>query len=202
LRSRAAASVLEGEGFSKVYNMDGGIRAWEGIMAGGAPEAGMAYFETSVRLDELIGLAWKLEDGSRKFYTLLSGFMDDADARQLFEELTRAEEGHKLALIRLFTEVTGSKPDDLFPQSVLSADMTDDVMEGGIFLEKAWKWAQGKDVQAIIEFSITLETNAYDLYIKMARAHENDQSQKIFDMLALDEQKHLAKLAALLEEKL
>ena len=202
MRSSAAASVLQGEHFSEVYTMDGGIKAWEGIMAGGAPEAGMAYFEKSARSDELIGLAWKLEDGSRKFYTLLSDLMDDADARQLFEELTRAEESHKLALIRLFTEVTGSKPDDLFPQSVLSADMPDDVMEGGILLEQAWKWAQGKDVQTILEFSITLETNAYDLYIKMARARENDQSQKIFDMLALDEKKHLAKLVDLLEKKL
>lgn len=201
-RSRAAAAVLAGEGFPKIYNMDGGIRAWNGFIAEGVPDAGMAYFGSATGPDELIGLAWKLENGSRKFYILLCDLIDDDDARYLFEKLEQAEERHESALTQLFTEVTGSKPDDLFPESVLSADMPDDIMEGGIRLEQARQWARGKDVQEILEFSMSLETNAYDLYIKMARTRDNDQSQRIFDMLARDEQNHLAQLAGLLEEKL
>lgn len=201
-RSRAAAAVLEGEGFSKIYNMDGGIRAWNGLIAEGVPNSGMAYFGSATGSDELIGLAWKLEHGSRKFYTFLGDLINDDDARHLFRKLERAEEHHASALIQLFTEVTGSEPDDLFPKSVLSADIPEDIMEGGILLDEARHWAQGKDVREILEFSMSLETNAYDLYIKMARTRDNAQSQRIFNMLARDEQKHLAQLAALLEEKL
>lgn len=202
VRSRAAAAVLEGEGLSEVYSMDGGIRAWRGLLAEGAPDAGRAYFDNASGSDELIGLAWKLENGSRKFYALLADLINDDGARELFEKLARAEAQHETALVRLFTEVTGSEPDELFPQSVLSADLPEDVIEGGILLEKAWQWAQGRDVRDILEFSIALETSAYDLYVKMARTGDHDQSQKIFNLLARDEQKHLKQFAALLEQKL
>ena len=44
MRSRSAATYLLGAGLKNVYNMEGGIRAWNGMVARGLPEAGMAYF--------------------------------------------------------------------------------------------------------------------------------------------------------------
>ena len=44
--------------------MEGGIRAWKGLVAEGIPEAGMAYFSPATRPEEMIALAWLLEDGS------------------------------------------------------------------------------------------------------------------------------------------
>jgi len=38
-----------GEGFENVFSMEGGIRAWEGLVAEGSPEAGMAYFTAGGR---------------------------------------------------------------------------------------------------------------------------------------------------------
>ena len=39
-RSRSAAQLLDGH-FSKVYNLKGGIRAWAGLEATGAPDYGL-----------------------------------------------------------------------------------------------------------------------------------------------------------------
>jgi hypothetical protein len=55
--------------------MQGGINAWKGLVARGAPESGMAYFSPATKPEELIALAWLLGDGSRKFYDAMEGRM-------------------------------------------------------------------------------------------------------------------------------
>ena len=61
--------------------MEGGISAWEGLTAEGPPEFGMAYFDGSEKPEELVALAWILEDGSRKFYSALLSLFDDQEAQ-------------------------------------------------------------------------------------------------------------------------
>ena len=52
--------------------MSGGINAWNGLVAGGAYESGMAYFSAASRAEELISLSWALEEGNRFFYERVS----------------------------------------------------------------------------------------------------------------------------------
>ena len=61
MRSRSAATFLLGTGLKNVYNMEGGIRAWKGMVAHGLPEAGMAYFSPAANREEMVDLAWALE---------------------------------------------------------------------------------------------------------------------------------------------
>ena len=75
--------------------MQGGIRAWEGLVAEGPPEAGMAYFGEAAKPEELAMLAWMLEEGSRQFYLRLDEFLKDEDARHLFQSLAKAEESSR-----------------------------------------------------------------------------------------------------------
>ncbi len=73
--------------------MEGGIRAWQGMVAHGIPEAGMAYFSPAANAEELVGLAWSLEEGSKIFYQgVAEHFADDSEAHKLFTWLvnTRA----------------------------------------------------------------------------------------------------------------
>jgi hypothetical protein len=74
---------LAGEGFENVYSMEGGFRAWEGLIAEGAPEAGMAYFTAGGGPEEFIALAWVLEEGSRSF-TGVPALVADEEAKKLF----------------------------------------------------------------------------------------------------------------------
>jgi len=54
----------------------------------------------------------------------------------------------------------------------------------------------------ILELAISLETNSYDLYIKMERQIEDKNSKQVFVLLSREEKEHLARLAALLDKKL
>jgi len=198
VRSRAAASILHDAGFKEAYNMEGGINAWHGGVAEGPPEAGMAYFSAAVSTEELIALSWMLEDGNRRFYSDVTDLLSDKEAIKLFGELATAEEHHKSSLLNTYLEITGKQEDTDFPASVIGEKPDKDVMEGGMSVSEALKWASGKDLRDILELSISLETNAYDLYIKMARKAGDDKSIKVFSTLAEEERHHLNRLSTLL----
>ena len=195
MRSRAAAAILSDAGFTNVLNMQGGIRAWEGLVAAGPPEAGMSYFGDAARPDELAMLAWMLEEGSRQFYQRLNEFLKDEEALHLFQSLAKAEESHEKTLAELYKTFSGGR--DL--EQGLPAEK-DAFMEGGVRVDESLLWARDKELHPVLEFAIALETNAYDLYIKMGRRFEGD-ARKVFSLLGDEEQKHLGRLAALLEKK-
>ncbi len=181
--------------------MSGGINAWEGLTAEGAPESGMVYFPDSARPEELIAVAWKLEEGSRKFYSAIPSLISDSETIRLFADLEKAEEHHKASLAHLYKELFPAGDGDSI-ESVLSSDSADDIMEGGINVADAVKWAEGKQSRELLEFSISAEANAYDLYIKLERKLEDSRSRKIFAHLSGEEKHHLERMAALLEKKI
>ena len=181
--------------------MEGGIRAWKGFVAAGVPESGMAYFPPATGPEELIGLAWLLEDGSRKFYSGLNSILQDQEAADLLKELVTAEERHQASLRGLYHEVSGGKPDAGFPGSVISPGTQGDVMEGGVSVSETLKWAGTKKVTEILEMSVSLETNSYDLYLKMKRQMKDRRSAQVFDLLSGEEKDHLKRLSLLLEKR-
>jgi rubrerythrin len=193
--------VLVDNGFSEVFNMSGGIREWEGLSAQGVPESGMAFFSPASNPEELIGLAWTLEEGSRRFYSLLSGALDDAESRKLFLDLAAAENHHKTSLINLYRMLSGREPAADFPQGIIQMEVPGDIMEGGMRISKAMEWLKGKGSDVALELAISLEANAYDLSVKMSRRMEDEKSRKVFDVLAAEEKTHLEKLGKLLERK-
>ncbi|MBI5848046.1 MAG: hypothetical protein HZB31_08885 [Nitrospirae bacterium] len=195
MRSRAAAAILSDSGFNTAFTMQGGIRAWEGLVAAGPPEAGMAYFGDAVKPDELAMLAWILEEGSRTFYLRLDEFLHDDEARHLFQSLAKAEESHEKTLAELYKTFSGGSA----LKEKLPAQKNE-FMEGGVRVDESLLWARDKDVTSILEFAISLETNSYDLYIKMGRRFEGD-ARKVFSLLGNEEKKHLERLAGLLEKK-
>jgi rubrerythrin len=199
VRSRAAAAVLAREGFKEMHSMEGGIRAWKGLRATGAPDAGMAYFERAKKPEELIALAWMLEDGSCKFYKEMGIKEKSPRGGPLFQELSGDEDKHKSSLFGIYQRLSGKKSDPGFPRSLVSLETGDDYLEGGIELKKAVEWSRGKELKDILEFSISLEANAVDLYIKMERKVEGKEAREVFLALSNQERNHLKRLSAALE---
>jgi rubrerythrin len=197
VRSRAAASILTGAGFEEVHSMQGGIKVWEGFVAEGIPEAGMAYFSPATQPEEMIALAWLLEDGSSKFYEALAKMIEDQEAKGLFENLKRSEENHKTTLWKMYEDVSGKPPTPEFPNKVISVEPRGDVMEGGMLVSEALKWTNGRTLKEILELSISLETNSYDLYLKMERKVEDRNSKQVFKTLSEEEKDHLERLTSL-----
>jgi rubrerythrin len=202
LRSRAAAATLSGAGFKGVYSMEGGIRAWEGVVAEGAPQSGMAYFSPATKPEELIALAWYLEDGSRKFYSGVAASLSEDEAKDLYLQLAKAEEHHRASLLKLYKEFPGGVSDMEFPESVLPRGEEGDVMEGGMRVSEALQWAKGKKMTDILELSLSLEANAYDLYLKMERQMKDQRSAQVFEVLSGEEKQHLEWLGSLLEKRI
>jgi rubrerythrin len=181
--------------------MEGGIRAWQGMVAHGVPEAGMAYFSPASNAEELVGLAWSLEEGSKMFYQgVAEHFADDSEARQLFTWLVKAEEHHEEHLLETYQALSGKKPDFTKLRDKFSDSISGKIMEGGIPVQDALNWVRDKGVTESLELAIALEANAYDLYVKMSRKIEDDQAGQIFEKLAEEEQMHLERLAGLLDK--
>ncbi len=201
MRSRAAAAALSGAGFKDVVSMEGGINAWRGLVAEGAPEAGMAYFSAAAKTEELIGLAWLLENGSRRFYSEVTISSEDKETKDLLKELSVAEEHHQASLFKLYRELSGVISDAGFPGSVIPSKVEDDFLEGGMRLSEALEWAKKKRLTEILELSISLEANSFDLYVKMKRQMKDPRSTQVFDLLSVEEKHHLEKLSSLLEKR-
>jgi len=182
--------------------MEGGMNAWEGLIAEGPPDAGMVYFRGSEKPEELIALAWILENGSKNFYTALSDFFRDKDSAHLFQNLSAAEEHHKESLINVYRQILGREPAEGFPGGVLSTEETGDVMEGGMRVSEGIDWVKRHTLNAALELCISNETNSYDLYIKMTRQLKESNVHLIFETLASEEKAHLDKLTALREKNL
>lgn len=202
MRSRSAATLLLGSGLKNVYSMEGGIRAWKGLVAHGLPEAGMAYFSPAADAEEIVGLAWSLEEGSKFFYQgMAEHFSEDKEAQEMFNWLVSAEKNHEKHLLETYETMTGNKPDFIKLRDKFSDSLAGAVMEGGVAVKEALAWAKDKGVSESLELAIAMEVNAYDLYIKMSRSIEDKQAQKIFEKLSEEEQAHLEKLAKLLDKR-
>jgi len=177
--------------------MKGGIRAWDGFVAEGIPEAGIAYFSPATRPQEMIALAWHLEDGTCKFYESLANTMENQEARGVFHNLKRSEENHKTTLWKMYEEISGRTSSSEFPAMEMSEKPAGDVMEGGMVISEALRWSEGKSLREILELSVSLETNSYDLYLKMEQKVEDGNSKQVFKTLSEEEKKHLNQLTSL-----
>jgi rhodanese-related sulfurtransferase/rubrerythrin len=188
-RSGAGTSILLGAGLKTVFNMVGGMNAWNGLVAEGPPEAGMALFQGADSPEALIALAWSLEEGSRRFY-----------AAALFSALEGDERHHEAALLALYRETTGNAGAMELPAALLPG-APGALMEGGVKVEEAIAWTRGKGPDDVLDMGIALESHALDLYLRMERTLAAEGARRVFRTLAGEEQAHLARMTKLLESR-
>ncbi len=193
-RSRSAAANLIHAGFERVYVMDGGIRAWEGITAEGDPASQLAYFSSARNAVEYLALAWLLEDGSRAFYAAAAEQLEDVAESSFLRQMVAAEDHHKATLAAAYRELTGELPGKTFPRPILESPPEEQYVEGGLALSDVLAWLKGKPATAIIEFAIGMEANAYDHYLLLRRKIDNETARGIFSILADEERNHLRTL--------
>lgn len=161
----------------------------------------MAYFPSSARVEELIALAWLLEEGSRRFYSAAAKALSDQEAASLFQGLAGAEESHEKTLLSLFQDISGDRGVPKIPDELFSGIVPGEVMEGGMRVEEALEWIRGKGVSEILDLTMALETYAYDLYLKMERTLTDGHARRVFRVLAEEEAKHLESMAAIIGKR-
>jgi len=195
-RSRAAAALLLGEGFSKVYNIAGGITAWNGRVATGSYDEGLFLLKGRETVEELVSLALALEEGSRMFYASVAELTFDAEAKNVLNTIAEAEVKHKINILEAYKLITGED----FAGDILNREPLKGVMESGVRIEDAISFLkeQGKTLLDILEVSMQMETNAIDLYMKILRKIEDANAKKVFDIIVEEEKHHLSRLGQLL----
>ncbi|KIH76083.1 Rhodanese-related sulfurtransferase [Geoalkalibacter ferrihydriticus] len=198
-RSRAAAATLIQGGFHRAYNMDGGIRAWQGAVVEGDPAAQRVRFSSEQTPVQHLALAWMLEEGSRAFYAAAAEMIDELEAAHFMRRMAAVEADHKAALAAAFLELTGNMPEEDFPRSVVGEAADEVYVEGGLLLSEVLIWLQDKSPEAIVEFAMGMEANAYDHYLLLRVDLKEEKSRELFSRLAEEEQSHLRALTERLE---
>jgi rhodanese-related sulfurtransferase/rubrerythrin len=202
-RSRAGASILQDAGFSEPFNLKGGFNAWNGLLAEGPPETGMAYFSGIEEPGDILSLAWALEEGSRRFYREMADITKDPEAKKVYDTLKEVEKKHQKYVTDLYYEITENVPDTAAPfyTKHLSENEMEQLMEGQMKLGEVLAWARQHSLKEVLEYSISLEAKLYDLYFRMKGKYTEPTINKIYSTLAAEEKNHLDAFIDLLEKK-
>jgi rubrerythrin len=75
-------------------------------------------------------------------------------------------------------------------------------MEGGVSISASLDWVRGKKLTEVLELAMSLETNSYDLYIKMGRRGSDAKAKELFSLLSTAEKEHLERISGFLDRKL
>jgi len=125
----------------------------------------------------------------------------DEETKKLFRDLTTAEEHHKASLVNLYKTFAGKGTRTGFPRIDYHRRSNRRYHGRRNAPQRGPEMGKGQKPDAIFELSMALETNSYDLYIKMSRQMKDEKSRQVFDQLSKEEKKHLESLAGFFEKK-
>lgn len=199
-RSKMAAQLLLHQGFRDVSYLLGGIEAWEQPTAAGPREFHFQFIRGDESPEEMITLGLQLEEGLRRFHLAVLAKADDKELGELLVQLAKAEEKHKLTLLGLVD--TEASRESLAKSVAAEAKL--DLMEGGMEIDAFMEQNEAflHTVSGYLELAMMIETQALDLYLRMADASLNSATRQVLLRVADEEKGHLAALGRLLEEKM
>ena len=199
-RSRVAAQLLSGYGFKEVYNLKGGIKAWQGLKAAGPKELNLDMVRGDETATEIAALAYDMEDCVQIFYLEMRDRAQDQEVRGLFTKLASIEEKHKRTILELSARVDPPGKG----RGTTGADRSQLILEGGFDMAEFMEQNEPnmKTVPEVIELAMMLETQALDLYLRFAHKSVKTETKDVLFRIAQEEKDHLAALGILLEEKI
>jgi rhodanese-related sulfurtransferase len=199
-RSRMAAQLLANQDFRQVYYLEGGMEAWEGPAAEGPREFHLQFIRGDEAVQEVIALSYKMERGLKAFHETVRSKAKDPELIELLGHLVKAEESHMKRLLAVSLK-WGMDPDEIqtFEENVEAT-----VMEGGIdissFLAKNESFLQS--VAGVVDVAMMVETQALDLYLRMAVESNDAATKEVLFEIAEEEKGHLRALGRVLEDHL
>jgi rhodanese-related sulfurtransferase/rubrerythrin len=192
-RSRMAAQFLAHQGFPRVFNLVGGIHAWEGRPAEGPSEFHLRFVRGNETPEEMLALAYEMEKGLQRFHQRMRDRTENPELAELLGHLSRAEAAHIRRLVELGFQVTHEAQS---PETM--------IMEGGIdgeeFLARNERFLQ--TLAGVIDVAMMIETQALDLYLRMAEESRRPETREKLFHIAEEEKAHLAALGRWLENHL
>lgn len=192
-RSRVAAQLLAGKGFDKVFNLSGGIKAWNGWKGFGDYEQGLDLFMNAENLQEILEIAYVMEKALGDFYATMANSVKAPKAADLFTRLASVENKHSDAVAERLRAVSGNAP--------LPYVGPDAAPESGLTTEE-YMHRLGTDVESprdVVDFAMALEAQAMDLYARAAENAPDAASREALERMSQEERGHLKHLAVLMD---
>ena len=190
--------MMAGKGFNNLYNMSGGIKAWNSNIAIGPEDMGLELFSGSESPEEVLIVAYSLEDGLRDFYLSMVDRISNQDVKNLFQKLSDIEINHKKRVFEAYTELTGStEPIDVFENNMVAP-----AVEGGLSTDEYIDLFH-PDLESevdVISLAMSIEAQALDLYQRTADYAADPKSKTVLDQIAREETEHLAQLGQLMQD--
>ena len=187
--ARAAQFVAQEAGLPRVYNVQGGIMAWQGETLPDFPK--IRAVDTDGPLPRTLEAMINLEKGALRLYEALSRYFADGPLEKTIERLTESEEDHARALHDLLGKHSETP---LEPFESLFARLEGDLLESGDtfddILERANAVAKHGS-PALLELALDMEYKAYDLYRNLADRADSPVLTPILLDLAHQERGHI-----------
>lgn len=199
-RSMAAAIALCGLGFKDVSSLEGGILNWRHEAIPGVPEARPELITKAADVKDVLMLATKLERGSRNFYLAAKKKATPRGARETFQMLASAEDGHMQRLRERAVTMLGEGASP--PLEKLKQELKVEHMEGAVRISPALaKVDKGfSNEMEALEMALQKEYMSYDFYKRTSVLVNNQHATVLLHELALQERNHAHILLRLLSE--
>jgi rubrerythrin len=202
VRSRAAVRILKERGFKEVYNLKGGMMAWEEIEApevAGSADRGINLIKGNETPNEIVAMAYGMEKGQECYYSTMVELLEDTEVSRLLKELAEEEKNHQQKIFILYQNLDPSVTN----RQKFEARLVSDAMEGGFmveeFIEKNRSGRQS--VLNVLNVSMMLEAQALDLYMRYSDRCVSENAKETLFYLAEQEKQHLNRIGSLIEDK-
>jgi sulfur-carrier protein adenylyltransferase/sulfurtransferase len=195
-----AAQLLSGQGFEEIYNLKGGMQAWQGLTAKGAEELNLDLITGEESPVRMIIIAYGLEEALEHFYLKMIDREVNREINALLKTLWAVEERHKKILGEHYQRIKTTEDQDL----LMSGHPSGEILEGGFLFSEFLQKNEGflKTSGAVLELAMMIETQALDLYLRFGRKMAQESTREILFQIAEEEKAHLAALGKLLDDKL
>ncbi len=189
-RSRGAAIFTGSRPYvaGTVFNMVGGIAAWDGHLLPDRPN--LKVFDFSGTDQEVLLRAMDLERGAERFYTAIRQCYSSIPWAHSLASLANAEEAHARMIYRFWAE--GQTAPSSF--ETVYASLAGDIVEGGYssaVLVAKLEAQPFEPCRATLEMALTIEYSAYDLYRNMAHRFQGLAMEQVFLSIAEAEKAHM-----------
>ncbi|MBU1568490.1 MAG: hypothetical protein KJ630_23045 [Proteobacteria bacterium] len=185
--------MLAGKGFEKIYNLSGGIKAWDKEVAVGSEDTGLHLFDRVLSGEEAITIGFGLEMGLRDFYLAMQKRVVREATKALFSKLADIEILHQEQLVQLYGEITGTQ----LSVADFAEKIAEPAMEGGLTTEEYLQlYKTDLDSESeVLSLAMAIEAQALDLYLRAAEKSTEAGSERVLRRIAAEERSHIARLS-------
>jgi sulfur-carrier protein adenylyltransferase/sulfurtransferase len=196
-RSRVAAQMLSGRGFKQVYNVSGGIKAWQAKTAVGPQTLGLDLFEGRQSAQDFLIIAYSLEHGLQQFYLDMADKAQNEAVKDLFGRLAAIEVKHKDQVFERYQDMV----DPVISREGFESMVTVSALEGGLTTEQYLDLFDPdlSVASEVVSMAMSIEAQALDLYHRVANQVEDPDARAVVRQIAREENQHLARLGKLME---